>query len=315
MRYWLILCGLVSAAYAYDPHLSIFANATPGRALNPGVSLEYANTFGVRTVIGSDIGITDPNGDNQRAVLVALNGRLLYSAGLTSQWYPQASVSWQSDLNQLDPWLGIGFQKEAIPEAGYFLEANWRTQSDRFRFKAGIRIWLDRFSSLDTRVRSSQPMGAIYRAGKPVTSTNTIELESEQTSIVQEQNIPQSEPSAPPAIKAIPELSDNPHPLSTAKPSTSEPTIQVTATKETPQKEAIEEPWYVQLGLFSQRKSMVELEEDVRLAKYEQQLTAWYDPSRLHYRLLLGPYEKPQAQVMLAEMKRLKLDSLLFQKP
>jgi hypothetical protein len=310
VRYWLILCGFVSTAYAYDPHLSIIANATPGRELNPGVSLEYANTFGVRTVLASDFGITEPNSNNQRAVLLSLNGRLLYSAGLTSQWYPQASVSWQSDLNQLDTWLGLGFQKEAIPEAGYFVEANWRTQSDRFRVKAGIRLWLDRFSSLDTRVRSSEPMGAVYRSGKPVAGASPIELESELKNSVHQQNSSASLTTKLPAPEVAQAVSVNPLPNTGSEPLTTKLTTQSVEPTA-----AVDESWYVQLGLFSQRKSMTELEEDVRLAKYQQQLAPWYDPSRLHYRLLLGPYEKQQAQVMLEEMKRLKLDSFLFQKP
>ena len=302
VRYWLILCGFVSTAYAYDPHLSIFANATPGRALNPGVSLEYANTFGTRTVIGSDIGITDPNSENQRAVLVALNGRLLYSAGLTSQWYPQASISWQSDLNQIDPWLGVGFQQEAIPEAGYFIEANWRTQSDRFRFKAGIRIWLDRFSSLDTRVRSSEPLGAVYRpSNKPVDAANTIQLEN--TGKLDNNKISVSAPVVVPA-KTVP------HTVTVTQ------SVGVEMLADAPQSsQVVLDSWYVHLGLFEQSDSMKGLDEDVRLASHRSNLTTWFDPTRASYRLLLGPYAKDQAQVMLVEMKRLKLDSFLFQKP
>ncbi|MDN3647510.1 SPOR domain-containing protein [Reinekea marina] len=273
-----------SFAYGYDPQVSMGANATALGFAAPGASIETANTFNKRTVLAAEIGVTDaPSSGEPREVIIGVNGRLLYSMGLSSQWYPALYARSRLAEQSIETGFGIGAQFQTTRAVGLFTETLWSMQHREVHHKLGLRIWLSRFSSLDSRVKRSQPVGAVYSGGVRESKAETMTLTS-------------------PVEEALKSDTDDVESSATA--------IEPLALN------GIEESqWFAHLGLFSKIDSLVGLEQDLRLQPYKDQFVRWYDSNRSAYRLLLGPYSEQRAATVVDQLQQLKLDSFVYQKP
>jgi cell division septation protein DedD len=299
---FVFLCLIFSLAIAHDEQLSLYGVSAPAEVLTPGFGFEMATTVGNRTVLGLGMEYGSPQ-ENERPLSLRLDGRLLYSSELDTHWYPQANIQWHVQDNRISYWVGAGFQRQLTSELGLTAESLWQPTSQNFQLRLGLRLWVMRFRSLDSRVRSSAPQGAVYTGGARQ-SQGTILIEAAAPVAAAERD----EPAAP--VSSVNESEPTKKPPRTApalvtaeeKPVTIEPASPAGA-------------YYVHLGIFRQQASMRELEQDRRLSAYQEQMLVWFDEEKSAYRLLIGPFSQPRATIVKNRLQRDEIESFIYQKP
>lgn len=292
-----ILFFFISVVMAHDEHLSVYGVAAPNRVLDPGYGFEMGTTIGHRTVLGLGMEYGSVQ-NNERPLSMRVDGRLLYSSELDTHWYPQLSAQWHVQDNDVSYWLGAGFQRQMVSELGLTAETLWQPYTQNFQLRLGLRVWIMRFRSLDSRVKNSAPQGAVYTGGARQVATQIVidsatkppEQDDTAQIVMTAEEPPQSEITAPDVI----------------------------VVSESPLKTANEEPspgFYVHLGIFRQRSSITELEQDARLIPYREDILVWYDPNKAAYRFLIGPYSQPRATIVKNRLQNVQIESFIYQKP
>jgi len=292
---FVIFALLISIACAHDAQLSVYSAAQPSGTLNPGYGVELGTTVGNRTAVGVGLALSEPRGGSDRDFSVQVEGRLLYGSELNTHWYPLVGTVWQVERNEIRPWIGAGFQRQLIPEVGIYSDALWQPYDSEVQFRLGIRIWLERFTSLDARVRSADPVGVVYQGG--------VRAQSKKVSIEVQEPVPPV---------TVTEEQGSP---SVVKPGPAQPVVSNLAEDLS---QAVPEPidsWYLHLGLFRQQESMRELEGDPRLEIYQARLQNWFDERKGVFRLLLGPMSKSEAERLKFMLLDDRIDSFLYQIP
>ena len=290
----LLLVVIIPLALAYDEHVSLYAVAAPMNALDPGYGAELSSTIGNRTVFSSGLQWSAPDDVDERKLQWRADIRLLYSSELNTQWYPAASIQWQATDGDLSAWLGAGFQREILPTLGLFSEIHWQPGSTDIQARLGLRFWFSRFSTLDVRVRSTQPQGAVYASGTVGSSALPLSEANEVDAI------PDLHPDTVSTTNKQPAIA--PQPFSLPLSADSVPNV-------------AEDPatgWYVHLGLFMAEQSIVELLADSRLIDYREQISIWFDDDRQATRILLGPMSKPKASSVSNQLKQIGVENFLY---
>jgi len=172
VRVWLMSCIisiLGAEALAYDNQLSVYATAAPARFLETGLGLTFATTVANRTVLGLGVLWPELPVPEDGGARISLDGRLLFSSDPDTHWYPQVGLLWQP-YEPCEPavqvWVGLGLQHHWNPELGFFAESLWQPSENQYRYHVGLRLWLDSFRSLDSRVQAADPIGVVYRGGR-----------------------------------------------------------------------------------------------------------------------------------------------------
>ncbi len=280
----LLFIFAMSIAGAHDRQISTFAQASPFSILDPGYGAEYSDTLGNRTVFGLNLVWTEPDLERTRSVELAAGARLLYSSEYNTQWYPTATVAWNFTDRTLKPRLGVGFQHVTPLEVGFFSEALWAPYENEYQIKLGLRFWISRFKSLDTRIRTADPVGAVYKQRRSPKAPSLKPVKEDNVLVPVRPTVP--------VAMAIPETNIEPNDNRVA---------------------VIPADWYLHLGSFRQRDSLKPLEETRALVNYQHQLNRWYDDKQSLYRLLLGPITQPEALKLKAQLATKNVDSFLYQ--
>jgi len=303
-----IISILAANALAYDKQFSLYASSAPVRLLEPGLGLSFATTVGNRTVLGLGVLWPEPRVRENGSAQLALDGRLLYSSERDTHWYPQFGLNWQPSEKEVQAWVGLGFQRQWTPELGLFAASLWRPGDNQYRLHVGLRLWLDSFQSLDSRVRAADPVGVVYGGGRRrLDESDAAELDVVLAPSVPPQTRPDSN---------IERLQPNPIAVSVkgaAVSSRANTSADVESSIEPTDVKA--DHWYLQLGLFRHSASLQPLVDDPRLESYQSQLIRWYDSSVSGTRLLLGPLSRSDASSLKAALQVQALDSFLYQQP
>lgn len=261
---------LISSVSADNEQISVSLVQDGIQDYRWGGGLGLAAQFGRNIVLATGLDWMPPTQQPQ-VVHIQSQVRLLYGAGLESQWYPGAAVQWSSADNPFggsdspfSGWLGAGIQHQGLSVFGLFAEGFWQPSTSDFQFRAGIRIWPARFSQLDNRIGSAKPLGATYHRSfndDAATIRTTPNLnEMPLTAEAQQKTPPQVQQTMPPASGES----------SLAMP--------------------VSGAWYVHLGAFEIAESMTPILESLQGSGYQQQVLRWYDSSRDVYRLMIGPF-------------------------
>jgi cell division septation protein DedD len=307
---------VMSSVLAQDEHWSSYAVTPPLSVYNPGYGTELATTLGSRMVVGVAMEWSEPLVDDQRDIRLRTDARLLYSLNMDAYWYPIGSAQWTLQNNQWRSWLGLGFQREFTREFGFFADALWQPGTADFQTRLGLRIWLMRFQSLDSRVRSSRPVGATYD-GAVRSSTPELVVETVQASAVTKGTVTKSTMNVKPKSG-----SSNKADLSLASGSTQSVESQtkppISNANETSISPRVSTPalnaWYVHLGLFQHIESMSELVQSPALSAHQNNMITWFDDEKNLYRLMIGPLIKPKAQSIKLNLGEQNIDSFLYRR-
>lgn len=299
VRKFLILLLFASCAFAEDEVLSVYGIGSAADIQRFGAGVEFGTLVGRRTVLGAGFELAEPQDSLDRDFRVRLDARLLYGSEFKTHWYPMASVQWRADRQIIEPWAGAGFQRELADQLGLFADVLWRPFETEFQSRIGLRIWLSRFQTLDSRVDGADPMGAVYRGGsRESVSSNSLSIE----------------PIRAPQTAATAELVP-PSPVSLRQTETPVLSQSPAAAPVVNTQTAITDQWYVHLGFFAQRQSMQELEIDSRLTMYQDSLITYYDDARSGYRFLIGPTSQAMARETRQSLLSSGLESFLYQLP
>jgi hypothetical protein len=273
----LILLTLSSAVCAENNQLSLAAASEIKNDSRYGLASEWATQYGRNTVLGGAVEWLQP-----QRVNLQLTSRLVFTTGLMSQWYPSAAVQYSVEDKAFSAWLGVGAQRDLFSAMSLFGQTAWQPGSTDFQIQIGLRLNLAYFSQLDARMKFAKPQGATYFSGADKT--------------VSDYSIEISEPVKPSPSKTEPQQSQVIKPVTEIR----EPMI---------------DAWFLHLGAFQFADSMNTLVEGLQDSGYQQQLLNWYDDSRGVYRLLLGPYNKLQAQTIRQKLTKQGIESFLYKKP
>ena len=273
---------LIGSASAENEQVSVSLVQDGAPDYHRGAGLELAAQYGRNIVLATELDWMRPTQQSQ-AIYLQSKVRLLYAAGLESQWYPGASVQWSSADNQFSGWLGGGIQREGLSVFGLFAEGFWQPSTSDFQFRAGLRLFPARFSQLDKRIDSAKPLGATYRGG---VSDNPPSIHTTDNSLVT---------AAPPVV---PQKAPESEPVT--------PTLPVDSP--------VPDAWYVHLGAFELAESMAPLLERLQGSNYLAQVLRWYDSSRGVYRLMIGPFfNASDIKAAQQDLQSQGYDSFLYQ--
>lgn len=296
---WCTLLLLISLCHATDEHLAFYAWAPPLQGYEPGFGADFGTTMGNRTVLTGGAMLSAPENDS-RELSMHVGARLLFRSELSTHLYPSTELTWNTQSDRFRWRVGAGIQRELWPIIGVFAESHWEPASADFSGRLGLRLWVTRFSTLDARVRSSSPIGAVYQGGRRASS-------NAQAAPQVDSEPPVVELSLDNATVALPSASSD-----SIAPNISQPDV---GNVISPAPVNTAGRWYVHLGLFQVQTSLNKLKNDPRLSSYQNAIVRHYDASKNAYRLLIGPYIKPKASAVMNSLKTDGLDSFLYRLP